>query len=463
MVAAHGNLAAACVALATWQASASVFRSARAPREAGADAAPARLQLGAAPTPSPAAAAIAAGAATGDAAFPGPAPSRNVSLSLYAEGLSFRRTDCSNPPGVTCQCPDPAYPCRKAWGDQCFCWTHSTQQWCEGDGGHWCERPPTCVEHCASCQDAETCAVCADGYMQVYGLCTLRPPTEEEAWLKAHNLLRCVHGSSALAWSHAAAESAREWADHLDSVGGLQHSESYSEPPPAGPAGENLAWGHGSPEAATTDWYAEVECCASLPGCQQGSCATGHFTAMVWAGVAELGCATTGAHHVCRYRSGDSLSCDTANMGGCYERNVLPRSETLGACISMLDSTATTTPAATTTSAATTTTVTLPVCSAPQKSRGECDTCIKNSNCANGYSCHNRFKRCVSETGGTRCQTPKAGCPGSCRSSRCGARGCNCDCEVVGHDGEGKDYTWLVWANLAKPNSRAPEATCVEP
>lgn len=80
-------------------------------------------------------------------------------------------------------------------------------------------------------------------------------------------------------------------------------------------------------------WYSEVDCCSTLPGCEAGSCAIGHFTAMVWKGVSEIGCAQNSRRiYICRYRSGDSLSKNTANMRGHYTEMVLPAVKSLETC-----------------------------------------------------------------------------------------------------------------------------------
>ena len=84
--------------------------------------------------------------------------------------------------------------------------------------------------------------------------------------------------------------------------------------------------GHGSLEAATGGWYSEVGRCAGFPGCEKSTGgAVGHFTAMVWKGVKELGCGINAAKriYVCRYKAGDRLSSDTPNMQGAYKANVL--------------------------------------------------------------------------------------------------------------------------------------------
>merc|ERR1712137_1013179 len=70
-----------------------------------------------------------------------------------------------------------------------------------------------------------------------------------------------------------------------------------------------------------------------MGGCQTGSCAVGHFTAIVWKGVSEIGCAQNSRRiYICRYRSGDSLSKNTANMRGHYEEMVLPAVKSCETC-----------------------------------------------------------------------------------------------------------------------------------
>jgi len=81
----------------------------------------------------------------------------------------------------------------------------------------------------------------------------------------------------------------------------------------------------------TQAWYSEVADCDSFPGC--GGHGTGHFTAMIWHGVREIGCYTNSRKvQACRYRSGDTKSCDTANMGGCYDENVKKRVRSFSEC-----------------------------------------------------------------------------------------------------------------------------------
>ena len=117
------------------------------------------------------------------------------------------------------------------------------------------------------------------------------------------------------------------------------HSDCYNIPPPAGPAGENLAMGYGGATQATDGWYSEVANWAWSPGDGTGnSGTTGHFTAMIWKGVTKLGCGLYASTKiwVCRYKAGDTLSGDTPNMGGTADwfshRPVRARRLTVGCC-----------------------------------------------------------------------------------------------------------------------------------
>jgi len=164
-----------------------------------------------------------------------------------------------------------------------------------------------------------------------------------------------MHGAPALKWSAAVAASAQSWADR----GNFEHAKSYDIAPPAGPAGENLAMGQGTLEAATRAWYDEVQVCtrtgaSGFPGCKNGgscssksdcqpgfycsggSCAVGHFTALIWKGAKELGCgiAKSGGSpfYVCRYKGDDTKNMNTPNMGGGYTANVLSKTKTEAQC-----------------------------------------------------------------------------------------------------------------------------------
>merc|ERR1711990_79261 len=121
----------------------------------------------------------------------------------------------------------------------------------------------------------------------------------------------------------------------------MSHSDCYSVPAPAGPAGENLAWASYSlsAERSVQMWYDEVNDCGPFPGCKTGSRgATGHFTALIWDGVKEIGC-TANNHglRACQYRGGDTKDCTTPNMGGHYETNVFKPVFSLAECEKRVD------------------------------------------------------------------------------------------------------------------------------
>jgi hypothetical protein len=76
----------------------------------------------------------------------------------------------------------------------------------------------------------------------------------QQAALDAHNAARAEVGTPALVWDDTLAASAADWAAHLVSIGGLEHSG----------AGENLymSWGAGSSDAlvsAVGSWNSEKE------------------------------------------------------------------------------------------------------------------------------------------------------------------------------------------------------------
>jgi hypothetical protein len=155
---------------------------------------------------------------------------------------------------------------------------------------------------------------------------------DTNSWLRNTNLYRCMHNVSNVTWSVPAAISAQTYADSLTS---LKHSNSYKEAPPAGPAGENLAMGYPDIKSVVEAWYNEVKCCGSFPGCSNPTCVSGHFTALIWKGVTEIGCGinTRLKIYVCRYRSGDILSANTANMVGYYKSMVFPPIKLKSQCI----------------------------------------------------------------------------------------------------------------------------------
>ncbi len=154
---------------------------------------------------------------------------------------------------------------------------------------------------------------------------------DSDTWLREHNIRRCIHDVPLVTWSDAAYQSAQAYVNNLAT---LQHSNSYQEPPPAGPAGENLAIGFPNISSVVAAWYDEISCCVAIPGCVNQTCSADQFTAIVWEGVQEIGCAHNSVTNIfiCRYRSGNVLSGDTANTVGFYLDNVLPISKNQSQC-----------------------------------------------------------------------------------------------------------------------------------
>merc|ERR1711924_563372 len=129
----------------------------------------------------------------------------------------------------------------------------------------------------------------------------LASQSEINQWLSATNADRAKHGAAPVTWSNELATYAQNWANR----GQFAHSNCYGNVK----AGENLAAGYRTIAQAVAGWYGEVKDCI-WPGCQsgKGGAAVGHFTAMVWKGVKEIGCGInpTGWNgmpmYVCEYR-----------------------------------------------------------------------------------------------------------------------------------------------------------------
>lgn len=169
------------------------------------------------------------------------------------------------------------------------------------------------------------------------------PSSSEKAeFLQWTNLVRCMHGAAPLRWSDAVARGAEALVRNQRR---MSHGNPYHERPPAGPAGENLyqIWGKtASAKDAVIGWYKEVYDCATggptsfRDGCQKPKSGemVGHFTALVWKGAKELGCAFGNAANiiVCRYKAGNSLDGNTPNMGGYYQSQVSVRVKSEGQC-----------------------------------------------------------------------------------------------------------------------------------
>lgn len=239
-------------------------------------------------------------------------------------------------PGGSCQ------PCKE--NTQCssgFCCPFMKK--CVSSSSQSCSYPiancrPTCfTATCSSCSPTD-----GSDYNSDWGLptCSVAPVSQPQpsssVWVDLTNAKRGLHGACPLTWSQDMADGMKDWVDGLTT--GMVHSDSYHLPPPQGPAGENLAQSSGriTPETSVSMWYNEEHDCASLPGCQEGvnGAVVGHFTALVWKGAREMGCAISdnGNFAGCRYRAGDTLSGDTPNMRGHYVENVGSLGETASAC-----------------------------------------------------------------------------------------------------------------------------------
>jgi uncharacterized protein YkwD len=129
---------------------------------------------------------------------------------------------------------------------------------------------------------------------------------QAQEMLDLHNKFRCAVGTPPLKWNGPLQCQAQKEAENLQ---GFHHSKSYSLPIPAG---ENLAGGIDVSQSAWM-WFAEYT--------QRGYGMDGHFTAMTWRGVTELGCGiwkggTYGGNIRCQYAAG------IPNMQGEYDANV---------------------------------------------------------------------------------------------------------------------------------------------
>lgn len=153
-------------------------------------------------------------------------------------------------------------------------------------------------------------------------------------WVKATNIYRCMNGVGEVGWSQAAADDAQTYLNNLALLPPPIRTNPYCLLPPTGPAGENIATGSKTLEDAVGSWYEESNNCISSTGCSAGINGTNtrHFTALVWKGVTQIGCAAKNSYYVCRYRSGDSLGPQSANMLGSFKLSVLSQTKTFSEC-----------------------------------------------------------------------------------------------------------------------------------
>jgi len=159
-----------------------------------------------------------------------------------------------------------------------------------------------------------------------------------QAFVREHNIYRCMHDSAPVVWSEPVYQ---DVLTTFQSQTAMVKSDSFSLAAPAGPAGENLYLSTRKPtvKESVAAWYGEHEDCGRLPGCKGGATGvTGHFTAMMWNGAQEIGCAANKHNLVaCRYKGSDTPTCRTPNMGGEYKSNVFPRVRTRAECERRVD------------------------------------------------------------------------------------------------------------------------------
>ncbi|KAI5081487.1 hypothetical protein GOP47_0004670 [Adiantum capillus-veneris] len=114
-----------------------------------------------------------------------------------------------------------------------------------------------------------------------------RPSSSSEGeWLEPHNAARAEVGLPPLVWSDEVAQFAESWANQRRAAGcGLEHS--------GGSYGENIFWGSGAgygPAECVASWVREKENYNyGDNSCSSGDC--GHYTQIIWANTARLGCA----------------------------------------------------------------------------------------------------------------------------------------------------------------------------
>jgi hypothetical protein len=139
---------------------------------------------------------------------------------------------------------------------------------------------------------------------------TSRLSSLDQRLLAAHNRERSAAGIAPLQWDAALSAEAEEWAEHLASLGDIEHSPD--DPDEDDPQGENL-WlgtrGAYSPEEMVGLWVEEKK--HYRPGVFPAVSRTGdlddvgHYTQLMWAETGRVGCALSDSEQyeilVCRY------------------------------------------------------------------------------------------------------------------------------------------------------------------
>lgn len=119
--------------------------------------------------------------------------------------------------------------------------------------------------------------------------------------LDAHNKVRSQRQIPPLRWSTQLEATAQEWAEHLSSIGSLEHDRSRR-------VGQNLFASYGRrvpPTFVVGQWAGESKDYDERKFQCAGGAVCGHFTQLIWRETEEVGCGVAGddagQYWVCDY------------------------------------------------------------------------------------------------------------------------------------------------------------------
>eukprot|EP00121_Abeoforma_whisleri_P011648 Awhi_evm1s10750 len=154
--------------------------------------------------------------------------------------------------------------------------------------------------------------------------------TQEEATtiINKHNQIRSQYCADTIEWDNDLALEAQQWANHCPSI----HSPQASDDKICGAvrcnqvtSGENVAWGYSTWDQVVDAWYSQVQSYDfNNPGFSD---TTGHFTQLVWAASAKIGCAATvgcpgiNIAYVCKYSPAGNVNI-VGNEACMFRKNV---------------------------------------------------------------------------------------------------------------------------------------------
>ena len=111
-------------------------------------------------------------------------------------------------------------------------------------------------------------------------------PAEIQATVDAHNVWRAKYNETPLVWDDGLGALAQDWSNQMAQSGNFDHRPNNN-------AGENLFMGSGTtytPKEVVDSWGSEVAFFhADTNSCDDGQMC-GHFTQLVWASTARVGC-----------------------------------------------------------------------------------------------------------------------------------------------------------------------------